>query len=106
MNMVVGCAAYEGGRKIADLDIEHLDAFETGKGRFVWIGLHETGLDFLQKAQKRLGMTRQGVFGVEQEVRAEPVFAAEGAEAVRAARAGDRRCPECPSAAEARDLRR
>jgi len=56
MTMVVGCAAYETGRKIADLDIEHLDAFETGKGRFVWIGLHEPSLDVLQKVQKRFGL--------------------------------------------------
>jgi magnesium transporter len=56
MNMVVGCAAYEDGRKIADLDIEHLDAFETGKGRFVWIGLHEPSLELLQKVQKRFGL--------------------------------------------------
>ena len=41
MNMVVGCAAYEDGRKIADLDIDHLNEFETGKTRLVWIGLHE-----------------------------------------------------------------
>ena len=58
MNMVVGCAAYEGGRKIADLDIDHLDAFETGtgKGRFVWIGLHEPSEELLQKVQKRFGL--------------------------------------------------
>jgi magnesium transporter len=54
--MVVGCAAYEGGRKIADLDIDRLDEFETGKGRFVWIGLHEPSLDLLQKVQKRFGL--------------------------------------------------
>ena len=56
MNMVVGCAAYEGGHKIADLDIDHLDAFETGKGEFVWIGLHEPSLELLQKVQKRFGL--------------------------------------------------
>ncbi len=56
MNMVVGCAAYEGGRKIADLDIDHLDEFETGKGRFVWIGLHEPSQELLQKVQKRFGL--------------------------------------------------
>jgi magnesium transporter len=55
-NMVVGCAAYENGLKIADLDIDHLDAFETGKGRFVWIGLHEPNLELLQKVQKRFGL--------------------------------------------------
>jgi magnesium transporter len=52
----VGCAAYEGGRKIADLDINNLDAFETGKGRFVWIGLHEPSQELLQIVQKRFGL--------------------------------------------------
>ncbi len=56
MNMVVGCAAYEDGRKIADLDIDHLDAFETGKGRFVWIGLHEPSQELMQKVQQRFGL--------------------------------------------------
>jgi len=56
MNMVVGCAAYEGGHKIADLDIGKLDAFETGKGRFVWIGLHEPSEELLQTVQKRFGL--------------------------------------------------
>ena len=56
MTMVVGCAGYEGGRKFADLDIDHLDACETGKGRFVWIGLHEPSLELLQKVQKRFGL--------------------------------------------------
>jgi len=56
MTMVVGCAAYEGGCKIADLDIDHLDAFETGKGRFVWIGLHEPSQELMQKVQKRFGL--------------------------------------------------
>ena len=55
-NMVVGCAAYENGHKIADLDIDHLDAFETGKGRFVWIGLHEPSEELLEKVQKRFGL--------------------------------------------------
>ncbi len=56
MTMVVGCAAYEDGRKIADLDIDHLDAFETGKGRFVWIGLHEPSQELLQKVQRRFAL--------------------------------------------------
>jgi magnesium transporter len=53
MSMVVGCAAYEDGRKVADLDIDHLDRFETGKGRFVWIGLHEPSHEVLHKVQQR-----------------------------------------------------
>jgi magnesium transporter len=54
--MVVGCAAYEDGRKVADLDIDQLDAFETRKGRFVWIGLHEPSQELLQRVQRRFGL--------------------------------------------------
>jgi magnesium transporter len=56
MDMVVGCAAYEEGRRIADLDIDHLDAFQAGKGRFVWIGLHEPNPQLMQKVQQRFGL--------------------------------------------------
>jgi magnesium transporter len=56
MDMVVGCAAYEDGRKVADLDIDHLEAFETAKGRFVWIGLHEPSSELMQKVQQRFGL--------------------------------------------------
>ncbi|MGH6928025.1 MAG: magnesium/cobalt transporter CorA [Dongiaceae bacterium] len=54
--MVVGCAAYEDGRKIADLDVDQLDGFETRKGRFVWIGLHEPSQELMQKVQRRFGL--------------------------------------------------
>jgi magnesium transporter len=53
---VVACAGYEDGRRIADLDIDHLDAFETRKGRFVWIGLHEPSRELLVKLQQRFGL--------------------------------------------------
>jgi magnesium transporter len=56
VDMVVGCAAYEDGRKIADLDIHQLDSFETRKGRFVWIGLHEPSQELMQKVQQRFGL--------------------------------------------------
>lgn len=56
MTMVVGCAGYEDGRRVADLDIDHLDAFEPRKGRFVWIGLHEPSQELLLKLQQRFGL--------------------------------------------------
>ena len=56
VDMVVGCAAYEDGRKVADLDIHQLDGFETRKGRFVWIGLHEPSQELMQKVQRRFGL--------------------------------------------------
>ncbi len=56
MGMVVGCAAYEDGRRIADLDIDRLAEFEMRDGRFVWIGLHEPTQDVLAKVQQRFGL--------------------------------------------------
>jgi magnesium transporter len=55
-HMVVGCAGYEDGRKVADLDINQLDSFEIRKGRFVWIGLHEPNQELMQKVQQRFGL--------------------------------------------------
>lgn len=56
MGMVVACAAYEGGRRIADLEIDQLDGFQTGPGQFLWIGLHEPDEALLQRLQKRFGL--------------------------------------------------
>jgi len=56
MSMVVGCAAYEDGRRIAELDIDKLDGLQARKGRFVWIGLHEPSHDILHKLQQRFGL--------------------------------------------------
>jgi magnesium transporter len=56
MSMVVGCAAYEEGRRIADLDIDRLTEFESKTGRFVWIGLHEPSAEILRKVQERFGL--------------------------------------------------
>ena len=56
MGMVVACAAYEGGRRIADLEIDHLDDFKTAPGQFLWIGLHEPDEVLLARMQKRFGL--------------------------------------------------
>jgi len=54
--MVVACAAYEGGRRIADLEIDQLDEFKTAPGQFLWIGLHEPDEALLARMQKRFGL--------------------------------------------------
>lgn len=54
--MVVACAAYEGGRRVADLDIDQLDDVKTGPGRFLWIGLHEPDEALLRRMQRRFGL--------------------------------------------------
>lgn len=56
MGMVVACAAYEGGRRIADVDIDQLDEFKTGPGQFLWVGLHEPDDALLLRMQKRFGL--------------------------------------------------
>lgn len=65
MAMVVNCAAYQDGRRVADIDIEDdgatgLDLGQSGAGvqgeRFVWLGLHEPSEDLLRKVQRRFGL--------------------------------------------------
>lgn len=56
MGEVVGCAAYAGGRRVADLTVDELPQALGHPDWFVWIGLHEPGEVLL----KRL----QGIFGL------------------------------------------
>jgi magnesium transporter len=53
VGMVVNCAAYKGGCRVADIDLGQAGPVETGDGRFVWIGLHEPDEDLLRTVQKR-----------------------------------------------------
>jgi magnesium transporter len=56
MSIVVACAAYEGGRRITDIDIEQAGCIDAGKDGFVWIGLHEPDEPLLQTVQARFGL--------------------------------------------------
>ncbi|MFO1156413.1 MAG: magnesium/cobalt transporter CorA [Rhodospirillales bacterium] len=56
MGMVVACAGYENGSRIADFDIEESGRFARGEGRFVWIGLHEPSVEILGSLQKQFGL--------------------------------------------------
>ena len=65
MGMVVNCAAYQGGCRVADIDIEHdaaaaLDLVPSGEAaqtdRFVWLGLHEPSEELLRRVQSRFGL--------------------------------------------------
>src|SRR5262245_17758105 len=55
MGMVVNCAAYQGGCRIADIDLSETCTVESGEGRFVWIGLHEPDQALLRRVQERFG---------------------------------------------------
>ena len=56
MGMVIDCAAYEGGRRVADIDLEQAGSVERGEGRFIWIGLHEPDEELLRKVQQQFGL--------------------------------------------------
>jgi magnesium transporter len=56
MGMVIDCALYEGGRRIATIDLDEASPPDPGDGRFVWIGLHEPDEALLQKVQRRFGL--------------------------------------------------
>ena len=56
MGTVINCAAYEGGCRVADVDLDQTGCIEAGHGRFVWIGLHEPDEALLRKVQLRFGL--------------------------------------------------
>ena len=56
MSTVVACAAYEGGRRITDIDIEQAACVAPGAKGFVWIGLHEPDEALLKTVQERFGL--------------------------------------------------
>jgi len=56
MTMIVACAGYEAGRRIADLDLADSHAFLSIPGRFVWIGLHEPDEAILATLQQQFGL--------------------------------------------------
>src|SRR5262245_46657725 len=54
--MVINCAAYQGGRRVADIDLDQAHKVDTSNGRFVWIGLHEPDQPLLRVVQQRFGL--------------------------------------------------
>ena len=56
MNEVVNCAAYEDGRKVANLAIEDVSEVLKVKDQFVWIGLHEPDEALLRQVQREFGL--------------------------------------------------
>ena len=45
MSVVVACAAYRDGRRVADLDIAECGSFPKESRGFVWVGLYEPSED-------------------------------------------------------------
>jgi magnesium transporter len=53
---VVACAAYAGGARIADVEIEDISDVLTHDDRFVWIGLYEPDEALLKQVQAEFGL--------------------------------------------------
>lgn len=56
MPMVVNCAAYEGGKRVADLSLDELGTGSKAPGSFVWVGLHEPDEQVLSKVQQAFNL--------------------------------------------------
>lgn len=54
--MLVDCAAYTGGCRVADVKIEELDQWLTKDDTFVWVGLYEPSEEELKALQAELGL--------------------------------------------------
>ena len=53
---MVNCAAYAGGRRVADVDITAIAKVLKQEDRFVWIGLHEPDEALLRQVQQEFGL--------------------------------------------------
>jgi len=51
MGQIVNCAAYSGGRRIADVELPEVHQVLKEPGQFVWIGLHEPSEEILAKVK-------------------------------------------------------
>ncbi|HEY7363534.1 MAG TPA: magnesium/cobalt transporter CorA [Methylomirabilota bacterium] len=57
MSGVVTCAAYAGGRRIADVTLDDIsEVLKQDDERFIWIGLHEPDGPLLRKVQAEFGL--------------------------------------------------
>ena len=55
-NTVVNCAAYCEGRRVANVEIDHISEVLKQPDKFVWIGLHEPSAEMLSKIQREFGL--------------------------------------------------
>jgi len=53
---VIDCAAYSGGRRVADLTVDQLQDALAQPGQFVWLGLYEPDPALLRRVQVQLGL--------------------------------------------------
>ncbi len=56
MNMVVNCAAYSDGQRIANVPIQDISEVLKVEGQFIWVGLHEPSDELLRQIQEEFGL--------------------------------------------------
>ena len=56
MGMVVDCAVYAGGRRVAHLELDQIEAALKHEGQFVWLGLYEPDRALLDRVQRVFGL--------------------------------------------------
>lgn len=56
MDGVVNCAAYAGGRRVADVQIPDISEALKQPGQFMWVGLYEPAEDLLRQVQHEFGL--------------------------------------------------
>jgi magnesium transporter len=56
MSGVVNCAAYAGGRRVADVEVKDISEALKQTDRFIWIGLHEPKEELLRQVQQEFGL--------------------------------------------------
>src|SRR5262245_50483184 len=54
--MIVDCAAYAGGCRVADIPLDQTGEWASREGHFVWIGLYEPTEEEMRSVQGELGL--------------------------------------------------
>ena len=56
MKEIINCAAYQNGRRIADVELNRVHEVLEDINQFVWIGLHEPSEEVLQRVQEEFNL--------------------------------------------------
>ncbi|MDX2165586.1 MAG: magnesium/cobalt transporter CorA [Deltaproteobacteria bacterium] len=56
MNMIVNCAAYADGCRVANITVDEISDVLQNPDQFVWVGLHEPDAALLHKMQEEFGL--------------------------------------------------
>ena len=56
MKEIINCAAYQNGRRIADVELNKIHEVLKDVNQFVWVGLHEPSEEILQRVQEEFNL--------------------------------------------------